>query len=866
MNPLAQFRPELKEKIQGWILSFHRLDPRYKILTFFNLVRNEGADNIATEKDEDYYSYDLDRNVSQYHLHRGAAHAEAARRTSSTASVSSFTTSAGISYEGRVGGADNDYYSILNNPFLYLKSAAHLKPATAQLLANMFDRSSILTVWRPCSRDAMRKMMEGTGVGKGLDIKGKSAQRGTLSALVPFLQIHVNEHKAQLQSIPAKNADMRVYYKSNVQRDHVVQVLHDTFRETHHPQDRQHKREHDTVSSSSEATPTMADDDSDDSIPTTTTTTTSKVTFTLEDDTSCTQQSSSIPPPNDVPNKEATCDSKSSNSDFDIQRLDTYQDKGWYGLQVSQRLFWNATIADRDIRREGTGTETGRPSTPGFQDANLQTLRVACSSNACSSTTVPTPSNRPMPVVVQTLCTIDEDDNDDNNDGENGTTLSKASTSLIKEQALDPLHLVMAYEEGGTVTPVVSDFDGFLMGWKREALWFGCNLPRDQEDLMLWCVDQIENILEEQNESPEAVDTWTMRWLNVLKREAHNGFQPEIPEYGFGDPKSYGIMEQAAKRLRNTGAVRHGSECFNYYFPQEIDDKYLLISDTLRPVPWRYVSVTELQSILSEKIAEGFVFPLNPKWILCDDGWFKLFQELMASNALYADLSKDVWYPPSTGVRDRIYDIHKRHPRGFQFPEEGPYRQSGKFAQNTHSTGYSPLRQNLDTGEKLTGDAAVDLAELELDDYRRRSVKLVLARQIKGAHLENVDELCKDTEDFVHGHAVLRDSENDAAADSVCSSKSGSTGKIRPSRVPMRTLFRTPRQVQKGEEPRDRSENDMKEMEEDPEYAAAKAAVNSVSTDGDEDLITSSTGSLRLIDDSRLAERIESTRSKKYSS
>ena len=131
----------------------------------------------------------------------------------------------------------------------------------------------------------------------------------------------------------------------------------------------------------------------------------------------------------------------------------------------------------------------------------------------------------------------------------------------------------MAYEESGGVTPVVSDFDGFLLGWRREALWFGCNLPRDQEELMIWCVDQIEAILEEQRENPHSTDTWTCRWLDVLKRETHNGFHPEIPEYGFGDPKSYSIMEQAALRLRGTGAVRHGSECFNYYFPQEIDER-----------------------------------------------------------------------------------------------------------------------------------------------------------------------------------------------------------------------------------------------------------------------------------------------------
>ena len=61
---------------------------------------------------------------------------------------------------------------------------------------------------------------------------------------------------------------------------------------------------------------------------------------------------------------------------------------------------------------------------------------------------------------------------------------------------------------------------------------------------------------------------WTKRWLEVLKREATLGFHPEIPPFGFGDPTSYDIMAKAVHRLGMTGAVRHGAECFNFYFPQ----------------------------------------------------------------------------------------------------------------------------------------------------------------------------------------------------------------------------------------------------------------------------------------------------------
>lgn len=426
-------RDDLKEKIVEWLISFHRLDPRHKILTYFNKVASDGADKFCEDDEDDEFGP-----------------------------------------------------SVPQRQFTKIE----------KLLNDAFNTTSILTVWRPCSNEAMRKMMEKSGVGKGLDIKGKSAQKGLLSAFVPFMQIHEEEDKSKIQRITRK-ARLRVYFSSAAAREAALEELE--------PLGNDH----------------------------------------MEFD------------PDKVIHS-------------DIEMLDQYTTKkdgspGFYGLELSQRMFWNAYVTNRDIRR-GDDTATGRPSTPGFQDANLKTLKAACGQ-------IPHPS--PMPVILQ----------------------------YNKDDPLSAQHLVMAYEENGTVTPVVSDFDGFLLGWRREALWFGCNLPRDQEDLMLWCVDNIEKILN----SPPSSDTWTVRWLEVLKEEATKGFHPHIPEYGFGDPKSYGIMERAALQLIDTGAVRHGSECFNYYFPQEIDDTFLLISDTLKPVPWKYVNVEELLSILSQRVKDGFV-------------------------------------------------------------------------------------------------------------------------------------------------------------------------------------------------------------------------------------------------------------------
>ena len=77
---------------------------------------------------------------------------------------------------------------------------------------------SVFSVWRPTSIDSIEKMMKGHGVGKGLDIKGKSAKKGKLSAYVPFLQIHQDEHKSKIRALPS-GGRIRVFYKKEAPRD-----------------------------------------------------------------------------------------------------------------------------------------------------------------------------------------------------------------------------------------------------------------------------------------------------------------------------------------------------------------------------------------------------------------------------------------------------------------------------------------------------------------------------------------------------------------------------------------------------------------------------------------------------------------------
>ena len=65
----------------------------------------------------------------------------------------------------------------------------------------------------------------------------------------------------------------------------------------------------------------------------------------------------------------------------------------------------------------------------------------------------------------------------------------------------------------------------------------------------------------------------------------------------------------------------------------------------------KYVNREGLRAFLLERIPEGFMFPLNPKWLLCDEGWFDVYAALNRK----ADLS--VWLPPESGLPQMLESI-----------------------------------------------------------------------------------------------------------------------------------------------------------------------------------------------------------------
>ena len=51
--------------------------------------------------------------------------------------------------------------------------------------------------------------------------------------------------------------------------------------------------------------------------------------------------------------------------------------------------------------------------------------------------------------------------------------------------------------------------------------------------------------------------------------------------------------------------------------------------------PWETLNERELIAFLTDRVEEGFVFPLNPVWMVRDgtNGWSELFEKMLANGA-----------------------------------------------------------------------------------------------------------------------------------------------------------------------------------------------------------------------------------------
>ena len=407
-----------------------------------------------------------------------------------------------------------------------------------------FSRVGVFSIWRPTSNDAIRRMITGEGTGKGLDIKGKSAIRGKWSGFVPFLQIHRNIDKLKVGSLHP-DSRVRVFYPNEISRDRaflsIVQMSSAMFETTQRSMrfikmvERKEasilgEEMHKSMQNLSRATMTSAIENTR-------------------------KRMRSGPGGLDYDKKfEEALETKHRNSMVDdtIHKIDDYANtQGCYGLDIPEKLFWETFVSKKDIAREnGSEYDTGRASTPEFQVMNLESLRKK-------------PKSGPRPVLWHAGC------------GKVGEDPPQTYDPF------SPFDLLMAYEEGdedagGKVTPVVSDFDCFLVGTRRVE--YRDQLGAEELSMLKWCVDEIEGVLD----SPDIGKSWTQHWLEVRKKYAFDSrFQKPMKKMGYADPRSREMMKGAVYSLKENGAVRHGPECFNYSFPQQMDDKFLVISDTL---------------------------------------------------------------------------------------------------------------------------------------------------------------------------------------------------------------------------------------------------------------------------------------------
>ncbi len=402
------------------------------------------------------------------------------------------------------------------------------------LMLRAFTRAGVFSVWRPTSSDAIRKMMTGEGTGKGLDIKGKSARRGKYSGYVPFLQIHKNEEKAKVGSMTADKR-VRVFYPNVHSRDEAARVLETIVSDMTNSANRagqvvEHTRETETKIFNEELRKSRRD---------------------LARPGGFAALSRSNSKQNGIKLALAAPRRRLALLDYEkfsralsegvrclmadprVYKIDDYAStNNVFGLDMPEKLFWESYVMRNNITRaEGSDYDSGRPSIPAFQKMNINTLRNGGSHEKEKSVD-------PRPVLWHAGC------------GRVGE-----SSKLNNCDPLNPLDLLMAYEENGKVTPVVSDFDCFLLGTRGVQY----DSPMGEQELFMLasCVDEIEGILS----TPLNGESWTSRWLEVKKKQAFDErFQGEMPQFGYADPTSYSIMKGAVHRLRRNGAVRHGED------------------------------------------------------------------------------------------------------------------------------------------------------------------------------------------------------------------------------------------------------------------------------------------------------------------
>jgi len=252
---------------------------------------------------------------------------------------------------------------------------------------------------------------------------------------------------------------------------------------------------------------------------------------------------------------------------------------------------------------------------------------------------------------------------------------SLPSVVLYQHDMGDPMNphgLLIAYAERDPdrVKPVCSDFDTFTVGSKGFKY---SHMPKEQLQLVQWELDQADHILDK---APTETTNWTSHWIRVTTAAEENGYHPKYPsKFGFGEAVSTQLISNVVDATKSCGAVRHGPECFNFWFPQEMDKDFLIVWDgyadsggnwnpeSSGSVPWKAVKEPELRQFLIERGREGFSFPLNPVWAMRDPGWSDVLSTLQKGTE-EVKKNLEMWMPDE--IVKKIERMHAKCPEGFK--------------------------------------------------------------------------------------------------------------------------------------------------------------------------------------------------------
>ena len=72
---------------------------------------------------------------------------------------------------------------------------------------------------------------------------------------------------------------------------------------------------------------------------------------------------------------------------------------------------------------------------------------------------------------------------------------------------------------------------------------------------------------------------------------------------------------------------------------------------------------SELPRVRLSPWVQGYSFPINPVWPVRDPGWLEVLRALQQHEEAASNLLS--WFPPESGVLQRIEDLNGKYPNGF---------------------------------------------------------------------------------------------------------------------------------------------------------------------------------------------------------